>query len=457
MSTRKRKFVKSLKIREKYGASGERGARSFPQAPIVFSTGKGSRFLDMDKNEYIDYQMGFGALILGYGNRQVVRATKAALDRGAIMGAVVEDYFKVSQKIKKMVPCAEEVTYSVGGSTATDTAVRIARAFARKDKIIKFEGAYHGAAEWAMVNVKTGNQWPPTLEELGPADHPNVLPYSAGVPADAVKNTLILPWGNSEVLQKTIETQRDEIAGVIMEPAMLNIGAATPNPSFLRDVRRITKDNGVVLIFDEVVTGFRLAPGGAQEYFGVTPDLAAFSKAIANGLPLSAVAGKRDVMEVTHLSWEYLKNLRVDPGKIFGNYGTYSGHSVSLAGCFACLSQLESGNLQKRSQRLIEGFVKEIRDFITDMHLKIRIQNVGQLWTLYFTDREVVDYRSAITVNTDQFYEFHKRCMEHGVWLTPKPIEREHTSTAHTKEDIEGTVQAVESALKEMKDAGELA
>jgi len=261
--------------------------------PYIFERGRGARLFDVDGEEYIDCVVNYGALILGHGDRRVTEAAKQQLDSGLTCGVESELSIKLAERLNSIIPCAEMVKFSLSGTEAVAHALNIVRGYTGKDKIIKIEGGYNGWSDTVIVSVH------PDPSKAGPASAPNKIYETRGVPQNAKENTIIIPFNDEDVAEKTIRDNRDKVAALIVEPVVFNSGAIMPKEGYLQHLREVTEKNDVLLIFDEVITGFRLAPGGGQEYFDVTPDLATFAKAMANGFPISAVAGRRDIMKVS--------------------------------------------------------------------------------------------------------------------------------------------------------------
>ena len=253
--------------------------------PYIFERAEGSRLYDIDGNEYIDCVINYGALILGHGDIRVINAVKEQVESGLTCGVETELSIDVSEKLHEMVPCSEMVKFSLSGTEAVSHAINIVRGYTKKEKIIKMEGGYNGWSDAVIMSVH------PPLGQAGPESNPNKIFETKGVPESVKENTLIIPYNNPEIAETIVKEHKDEIAALIVEPIVFNSGAIMPKQDYLQQLREITEENNVLLFFDEVITGFRLAPGGGQEYFGVTPDIATFAKAMANGFPISAVAG----------------------------------------------------------------------------------------------------------------------------------------------------------------------
>jgi len=395
--------------------------------PIYFQRAKGSKIWDVDGNEYIDCVMNFGPCILGHGHPKVIEAVKNRLETGLTVGLETELNIKVAKKLVEMVPSAEMVRFSNTGTEAIMHAIHIARGYTGKDKIIKVEGGYNGWYDDVLVSYR------PPLKLAGPETSPNPVPDSGGL---RVKDTLVIPFNNEEVAEKIIKKNKEEVAALIMEPIMFNIGCALPKDGYLKAIREITEENDVLLIFDEVRTGFRVAPGGAQQYYGVIPDLTVFAKAIANGFPLSAVVGKRDIMKVT------------DPveGRVV-YAGTYNANQIGVAAASATLEELSDGSVQKYLNESTQYLVKRFEEIAEDKGISARIQGIGGSFQVYFTDREVIDYRSTFHVDASKYMKFQKVMFDENIYFWPKHLFCHCISAAHTKEDLEKIINAMELAV----------
>ncbi|MEM0348669.1 MAG: aspartate aminotransferase family protein [Candidatus Caldarchaeum sp.] len=395
--------------------------------------GRGAHIWDVDGNEYIDYLLGFGALINGHCHPRIVEAVKRQAEELLMSGTPVELEMEVAKKIQRVVPNAEMVLFASTGTEATMEAIRIARAVTGKTKIIKFEGSYHGHHDYVLWSVESSN---PGLEIS-----PFRIPYYPGIPESVGKTVTIAPWNNLEALRKIVRRNRSNLAAIIAEPVMANNGVIPPKPGFLKALKELAEEAEALLIFDEVITGFRLAPGGAQEHFGVKADLATFGKALGGGVPIAAVTGRRDILE------------NIGPGKI-GFGGTYNAHPVSLAATSANLDiLLENGGeafhrLHATGEKLMQG----LREAIEDTGVKAIVQGIGPLFQVYFTDLpEITSYRERLAVDPQAYTEWALELFERGVFIYADDGERILISTQHTDEDVEKTVAAAEEAFRAVK------
>lgn len=393
--------------------------RAFKPHPFYTARAKGSKIYDVDGNEYIDYCMAYGPLILGHANEVVKEAIAKQLEDGWIYGTPIELEIEYAKLIQKHFPSMEMLRFVNTGSEATMAALRVARGFTGRDKIVKVEGSFHGAHD--AVLVKAGS---------GATTHG--VPNSAGVPADFVKNTLQVPYNDVESLSEILE--KNEVAALILEPVMGNSALILPEKDYLREVRRITQENDVLLIFDEVITGFRVSMGGAQEYYGVKPDLTTLGKIAGGGLPIGIFGGRREIME------------RVAPSGDVYQAGTFSGNPLSLTAGYATVKYLEENNVLESVNRRTENLVSGIKDVIEDKKAECEVGSIASMFCIYFgqTPRNYVE---ALQLSKERFMEFFWKMLENGVFLPPSQYETCFVSFAHSDEDVERTIEAVSRAL----------
>ena len=402
--------------------------------PILFRKGQGSKVWDVDGNEYIDYLLGYGTLILGHCHPKIVEAIKKQLNEATILGTPVELEIEVAKKVCEMAPCADMVKFCTTGTEATMNAIRIARAYTYRDKIVKLEGHYHGHNDYVLYNVVSDSFLG------GPEFAPNKIPFYAGIPKEVAESMIITTWNNLSYIERILKKDADNIAGIIMEPIMVDNGVILPEEGYLKGVRELTKKYDVPLIFDEIFTGFRVAPGGAQELYDVTPDLACFGKALGGGVPIAAVAGRKDIMEM------------VVPGKI-GFAGTYNAHPLSLAAALATLKELSANdsaairNMNSLGMKLTDG----LQQILNSTGHDAVVQSVGAMFTVFFTELEKINrYRQWTECNLEKFKKFRDALMKKGVYIHPDGMERTLLSAVHTREDIEKTLAAAEGTLKKL-------
>ena len=432
------KFDKSKALFERAkqshaGGVGSNGRMGEAPVPLFFERGAGSRLYDVDGNEFIDYILGAGPTIFGHSPDFLIDAVVSGIRDGQVFSGQHELEIEVSEMVKEIVPCAELVRYANSGTEVDQVALRLARGYTGRNKFIKFEGHFHGWADSVYYSVQ------PDLELAGADEEPVPVPMSEGISTGTADEVIILPWNDVNVLRSTMERQGSEIAAVLTEPIMCNTNCILPKPGYLEEMRRLCDENGTVLIFDEVITGFRVALGGAQELFGVTPDLATFAKAMAGGLPVSMIAGKREIMSL------------VADGTV-AHMGTLNSNVVSLTAAKASLAKLseDDGAIYRRlyatSTRLMEG----LRDLARKHEQPMLIQGPGPTFFISFTDAtEITDYRShKRNFDDDKYERFRQAMLERGVRLFPRG--QWYVSTAHTDEDIEQTLAAADEALESM-------
>jgi len=413
-----------------------RAFRGVGGTPFFTQRAKGSRLWDVDGNEYIDYVGSWGPMILGHAHPKVVRAVQEAARDGTSFGTPNPREIKLAQLVCTSFPSIQKVRFVNSGTEATMSAIRLARGFTKRDKILKFEGCYHGHADALLVKAGSGGA---TFD----------VPDSAGVPADFARNTLTLPLNDFGALDRV---SWKEIAGVIIEPIPANMGLIPLKPGFLEKLRQRTRDNGALLILDEVISGFRVAKGGAQELFGIQADLTTLGKIVGGGLPVGAFGGRADVMD-----------LLAPTGPVY-QAGTLSGNPLAMAAGIATLEELFSGTgvspvntrrtatatggtpvplSYRRLEKLSAALCDELKKIVPAQHVRI-----GSLFCAFFTDREVVDYASAKTCDTKRYAKYFHAMLERGVYFAPSQFEVGFLSLAHSEADVEATVKAAREAAK---------
>jgi len=400
-----------------------RAFRAVGGKPLFIQRGDGSRVWDADGKEYIDYIGSWGPLIFGHRPPEIVRALKKVLEIGTSFGAPTEGEVEIAELITKLVPSVEKVRLVNSGTEATLSAIRLARGFKGRDRILKFDGCYHGHGDSLLVKAGSG------VATLG-------LPDSPGVPACLAELTTVLPFNDPEALIKEFGQRGNEIACVIIEPVVGNMGCVLPRQDFLGIVRDVTRSAGAVLIFDEVMTGFRLALGGAQEKYGVKADLTTMGKVIGGGLPVGAYGGRAEIMD------------HVAPAGPVYQAGTLSGNPLAVAAGLATLRRLQKENPYVRLESLGARLERGLTDAAAKAGVPARVNRVGSMFTLFFTDREVFDFESAKTCNTEQFIRYFHGMLDQGVYIPPSQFEAAFISAAHTEADIDRTIEAAAKALR---------
>jgi glutamate-1-semialdehyde 2,1-aminomutase len=399
--------------------------RAFSPYPFFTERAKGSRIFDVDGNEYIDYCLAYGPLILGHAHPKIIEAVKAQLEKGSLYGTPTEQEVELAELICSVVPSAEMVRLVSTGGEATMSAIRAARGYTGKKKIIKFEGCYHGAHDYVLVKAGSG------ATTFG-------MPTSLGIPEETTQNTIVVPFNDTEKFEEAVKENKDDLAAVIVEPVIGNIGLVLPKAGFLATLRELTENYGVVLIFDEVITGFRLALGGTQEYYHITPDMTTLGKILGGGFPMAAFVGREEIMKMIAPS-----------GKVY-QAGTYSGNPISVIAGLATLKFLcDSGEeFYAKMENKCEAIVKPLEKVIGESDLRLQINHVASMFQLFFTEKAVYDYASAKTADNAKYLKFHKNLLTQGVFLPPSQFETCFLSAVHSAEDLDKTVACFISALQ---------
>ncbi len=407
-----------------------RAFRAVGGDPPFVARAEGPYLWDADGNRYIDYFGSWGPMILGHAFPGVVDAIQQAAARSASFGASTEAEAVLAGLIRQAMPSIEKLRFVSSGTEATMSAIRLARAFTNRKYIVKFEGCYHGHADGLLVKAGSG------VATFG-------IPGSAGVPAEIAHFTLALPYNDIAAVDAAFAARRDQIAAIILEPVAGNMGCVAPQPGYLEGLRRLTKREGAVLIFDEVMTGFRVAHGGVQQLYGIQPDMTCLGKIIGGGLPCAAFGGRAEIMD-----------LLAPLGPVY-QAGTLSGNPLAMAAGIATLEHLANyregvyANLESASRTLAEG----VAAILLDAALPVTTNRVGAMWTWFFTKETVVDFTTAATSDTVAFGPFHRAMMDAGVWLPPSQFEAVFLGTAHTREVIEATLEAARRAVASLHEA----
>ena len=391
---------------------------------VVVRDGRGSRVWDISGNEYVDYLMGSGPMLIGHGHPDVVAAVVKQIESGTTFFALSEPAVRLAEAIIDAVPCAESVRFSSSGTEATHLAMRAVRAYRGRDKVLKFEGGFHGMNDYSLMSLMPSD----------PPDFPVAAPDSAGIPRSVQAEMLIAPFNDIETTSAIIERHHDELAGVIVEPFQRVI---PPKPRFLEGLREVTRQYELPLIFDEIVTGFRFAYGGAQEYYGVTPDLCTLGKAVAGGFPLSAVAGREEIMD-------HFDPAKVDREGFMPQIGTLNGNPVAAVAGLATLAVLKREGTYDRlfdtGQRIKDGLERLLRE----AEIPAQVLGVPSLFDVAFGDVEITDYRSTLRTDKQKMATFNKLLLERGVF---KGDTKYYVSTAHDQDDVDLTLDAFASAI----------
>jgi glutamate-1-semialdehyde 2,1-aminomutase len=399
--------------------------RAMKPYPFFTVRGEGSKIYDVDGNSYIDYCLAYGPLILGHANPEVMEAVREQLDRGTAYGTPTELEIRFAEKIASHVPSIEMVRFVNTGTEATMGAIRLARGWTGKDKIIKFEGAFHGAHDYVLVKAGSGATT-------------HGVPTSAGVPVDTTKNTLLCPFNDREAVEELIKAN-DDIAALILEPIIGNMGCIMPEEGYLKFLREITEENGIALIFDEVITGFRLGLGGAQEYFGIKPDITTLGKIVGGGLPIGIIGSSREVME------------NMAPAGPVYQAGTFNGNPLSMTAGYTAIGILEKGDVYDHTRTLAEKLRSGLSDITSDLGIPTRIYGVESMYQMYFTDTDVTDNATALAADKDFFLRYQQGLLKEGVFLPPSQYECNFLSRAHSEEDINNTLEKAEDVLRSLK------
>ncbi len=404
---------------------------SYVPCSIYISKAEGSRIWDVDGNEYVDYRLGFGPVILGHSYGPLHEMVHLVDEHGLVFALSHELEITVAKKIKSMVPCAEMVRFANSGTEATMHALRVARAFTGRDKVVKFEGMYHGAHDYLLWSVS------PQFEGLRAARGP--LPSSQGIPHDLRRLVITQRWNDFQGIERTLAKFGSEIAAVIAEPVMGNCAAIEPQPGYLQHLRKLCDEHGVVLIFDEVKTGFRLAPGGAQELFQVIPDMATFAKSMGNGYPVAAFAGKREIME------------NIGPEKVVHG-GTYASNPISLTAVHFTLDELRKGEVYHHLEQYGRRLMKGLDDILQDRRLPHLILGYPAMFQVLFTEAETIrEYRDMERCDMDLYARLHREMLPRGIMIDEDNEEVWFTCYAHSDGDLDRTLSAFDSALGEIQ------
>ena len=393
--------------------------------PIILTKGRRSRVWDADGNEYIDFLASWGALILGHAPKKVVKAVQDEAERGLSFGLTNPHEITLARLVVEMVPSVEKVRFVNSGTEATMSAVRLARGVTGRKLVVKFEGCYHGHYDSLLVSAGSG------VATFG-------IPGTPGIPEEIAKLTIVLPYNNVDAVREAFEKYGKDIACVIVEPVAGNMGVVVPEKEFLKELRKLTREHGSLLIFDEVITGFRLSKGGAQERFGIEPDITCLGKILGGGLPVGAYGGRRELME------------RVAPEGDIYQAGTLAGNPLAMIAGTETLKELRDKEpyeeLEEKTKRLANGVGK----ILEEKGIPHRINRIASMMTVFFTDKEVKDFETAKSSDTELFAKFFRALLEEGILIPPSQFEAWFLTTAHEDEDIDEALEKVEQAVKKL-------
>ncbi len=402
-----------------------RAFRAVGGQPFFAERAAGAHVWDADGNDYIDYVGTWGPAILGHAHPKIIKAVQAAAERGTSFGIPNPFEVKMAKLVREAVPSLQKVRMCNSGTEACMSAIRLARGFTKRDKIIKFDGCYHGHADSLLVKAGSG------ALTFGSPD-------SAGVPAAFTQHTVVVPFNDEDAVKAAFKANPGQIAGVILEPVPGNAGLYLPKPGFLEFLRQLTASDGALLIFDEVMTGFRLAFGGAQKRFGITPDLSCFGKIIGGGLPVGAFGGRSEIMDCL-----------APLGPVY-QAGTLSGNPLAMAAGIAALEELQAGDVYCRLEELSQQLEEGMRLAAKRAGIPVQFNSCGSMFCAYFTERPVHNLADAMHSDRARFAKYFHRMLEQGVYQAPSQFEAGFLSAAHTSQDIEKTVGAAANAMKDL-------
>jgi glutamate-1-semialdehyde 2,1-aminomutase len=410
--------------------SPSRGNAVYSRGPLFLERGSGSHAWDADGNEYVDFMMSFGALIHGHAHPKLVAVAAEAMAEGSHFATATSAEVEAAERFRSMVPSAEVVRFTNTGSEATMLALRLARAHTGRTKFLKFEGHYHGWYDPFLLNAH-GHP----AEQLGSLENPARIPDSEGIPAAAFDDVVLAPWNDTAVLERIMQKHGHELAAVITEPIMANMGCILPREGYLQRLRELTRDYGVLLILDEVVTGFRYAPGGCQEYYGIQPDISTFGKALGGGFPVGAVAGARSILD--RMGWSDHMVL---------HYGTFNGHRLTMKVIAANLDLLSRNDTYRNLHAVGDQAIHGLREVFRHHKVKAIVQGFGPMFQIYFTERDAIhDYRDYCAyADTTRYSRFVHLLLERGIYMTPSNGLHWIISTVHTEADVAALIEAAD-------------
>ena len=395
--------------------------------PFFVKRSQGSSLWDEDGNKFLDFCNGYGALLLGHTRKEIINGVSSQLKKGTLYTAPTSQEIELSKLITKNFPSIEKVRTVNTGAEATMTAIRLVRGFTKKKKIIKFEGCYHGAYDTVLVKAGSGSAH-------------NGISISDGGLDEVSKNTLVVPYNDSDELERIL-TKNKDVAGLIIEPVLANMGLVLPEKKFLSDVRKITKQHDIPLIFDEVVNGFRISEGGAQKVFRIKPDLTTLGKALGNGFTIAAIGGKKEIMN------------QLSPGGKVYQASTFAGNPISVTAAINSIKTINriKNKLYPKLDRMCKMMVEEIDDLASDYHIPHTINSISSMFQIFFSSQKVVDYKTAKKSNTKKFQKLFSNLLKNGIFIAPSQYETVFLSDAHTDVDITKALGAYGMSLKAVK------
>jgi glutamate-1-semialdehyde 2,1-aminomutase len=412
--------------------SPSRGATVYSPGPVVLERGRGSHVWDVDGNEYVDFMMSFGALIQGHAHPRIVEVVSQAIAEGSHFAATTPAETEAAERFRRMVSSAEVVRFANTGSEATMLALRLARAHTGRNKFLKFEGHYHG---WYDPYCLNGHSHP--IEQLGPPENPTKIPDSEGIPRSVFDDVIVALWNDVPTLEKILRVHGHQVAAIITEPIMANMGCILPRDGYLQSLCNLAHEYGALVILDEVVTGFRYAPGGCQQLYNLKPDLSTFGKALGAGFPIGAVAGPRAILD--RMRWSDHMVL---------HYGTFNGHRLTMNVVATNLDLLAAEGTHRKLFAIGDAAIAGLREVFRRHKISAIVQGFGPMFQIYFTEHDAIhNYRDYCQyVDTRKYSRFVHNLLDHGIYMTPSNGLHWIISTAHTQEDVEALVAAANQA-----------
>jgi len=403
----------------------------FDPYPLTFKKGKGTKIWDIDGNEYLDFILAMGPLIHGHAHPALIKAVTEQLEKGTMFAVLHDLEVDLAEKVCEMTSL-DMVRFSNSGAEATQAAIRLARGYTGKKKIIKFEGAYHGGHDYVLAG--TGGTPP-----MGPSTSLYTIPASWGIPEETLANTILVRWNDFGALKKVVNRHANEIAAIITEPILMNLGTILPDEGFLESMRELCTANDIVFILDEVISGFRLARGGAQEYFKIKADIATYAKALGAGFPISALAGKKEIFE------------NLVPGKVF-HAGTYNANPLVVAASYASLTELDKPGTYAKLHKIGNMLQDGLEGAIDDTNTQAIVQGAGPggCQLLFTKLRKIKDYRDFLSTDSEKYMKMHKKLLKRRIYFHPQQYEHLFISTQHTEEDVNRCIANVKEVLREL-------